>query len=211
MLARWHADFRSILERSCLSIPDGVGLRIAAGLAGTPLRAQVRGTDLAYGLAALAPERKWRVFLLGGAPGVAEAAGASLTGRFPGIEIAGTFAGDASPNGDLETRDAIRQAGRCDLLLVAYGAPKQERWIARNLDGLDVGIAIGVGGVLDFMAGRVRRAPAWIYRLVKQPSRWKRQASTLPAFLVLSLFEAARHRAAHVFRTASRPGAFRQD
>ncbi|NDF38922.1 MAG: glycosyltransferase, partial [Proteobacteria bacterium] len=126
---------------------------------------------------------------------------------------------DASPNGDLETRHAIRQAGRCDLLLVAYGAPKQERWIARNLDGLDVGIAIGVGGVLDFMAGRVRRAPTWIrdagldwlYRLVKQPSRWKRQASTLPAFVVLSLFEAARHRAAHVFTTASRPGAFRQD
>ncbi len=219
MLARWHTDFRSILERSCLSIPDGVGLRIAASLAGMPLRAQVRGTDLAYGLAALAPERKWRVFLLGGAPGVAEQAAASLARRFPGIEIAGTFAGDASPNGDLETRDAIRQAGRCDLLLVAYGAPKQERWIARNLDGLDVGIAIGVGGVLDFMAGRVRRAPTWIrdagldwlYRLVKQPSRWKRQASTLPAFLVLSLFEAARHRTAHVFRTASRPGAFRQD
>ncbi len=217
MLARRHGDFRSILGRSCLSIPDGVGLRIAAGLAGTPLRAQVRGTDLAYGLAALAPERRWRVFLLGAAPGIAEEAAASLGRRFTGIEIAGTFAGDASPDGDVATREAIRQSGRCDLLLVAYGAPKQERWIARNLDGLDVGIAIGVGGVLDFMAGRVRRAPAWVrdagldwlYRLVRQPSRWQRQVSTLPAFLVLSLIEAARLRTSRAFASASRPGAAR--
>lgn len=218
MLARRHADFRSILGRSCLSIPDGVGLRIAAGLAGTPLREQVRGTDLAYGLAALAPERNWRVFLLGAAPGIAEEAAARLGRRFPGIEIAGTFAGDASPSGDLATREAIRQSGRCDLLLVAYGAPKQERWIARNLDGLDVGIAIGVGGVLDFMAGRVRRAPSWVrdagldwlYRLVRQPSRWQRQASTLPAFLILSLIEAARLRTSRAFGPGTHPGAARR-
>ena len=213
MLARWHADFRAVLGRACLSIPDGVGLRLAARLAGTPLRAQVRGTDLAYGLASLATGRNWRVFLLGAAPGVAEEAASSLRRRFPGIEISGTFAGDASSSGDAATREAIRQSGRCDLLLVAYGAPKQERWIARNLDSLDVGIAIGVGGVLDFMAGRVRRAPSWVrdagldwlYRLVKQPSRWQRQASTIPAFLMLSVIEAVRLRTLRAFGPRTHP------
>ena len=116
--------------------------------------------------------------------------------------IAGTFAGDASPAGDAQTRAAVRRAGRCDLLFVAYGAVRQEKWIARNLSGLDVGMAIGVGGVLDFMSGHVRRAPAvvrragldWLFRLAVQPARLRRQATTIPVFLSLALYEAGRLR-----------------
>lgn len=202
VVARCDVTLRPILNQADLAIPDGSGLRLAARLFGQPLREQVRGTDLCYSLIDLAPERGWRVFLLGAAPGVAEAAAAALQRRRPGLQIAGTFAGLADPDGDAETTAAIRQAGRCDLLFVAYGVNRQERWIARNLPHLDVGLAIGVGGVLDFMSGRVRRAPYlvrragvdWLWRLVLQPSRIKRQGRTIPVFLALAALEAARRR-----------------
>jgi N-acetylglucosaminyldiphosphoundecaprenol N-acetyl-beta-D-mannosaminyltransferase len=197
-------DFAKILEGATLSVPDGVGLMLAARLQGAPLREQVRGTDLAYGLVEWAAANRRRVFLLGAADGVAEAAAATLRHQWRNLDVAGTFAGDASPTGDAETKAAIIAAGRCDVLFVAYGAPKQERWIARNLPALDVGIAIGVGGVLDFMAGRVRRAPAivrnagldWLFRLALQPARIRRQASTLPAFAIMAVAKAARMRLA---------------
>ncbi len=202
VLARRHPAFRAVLAGADLSIPDGGGLLLAARLWGTPLQEQVRGTDLCYGLAGAAPARGLRLFLLGGAPGVAGEAAARLQQRFPGLQIAGTFAGDGSPAGDAETVAAVRRAGRCDLLFVAYGAPRQEYWIARNLARLDVGMAIGVGGVLDFMSGRVRRAPPfvrrtgldWLFRLVQQPRRLRRQATTIVPFVLLALAEAARRR-----------------
>lgn len=202
ILARRHPDFADILEGAALAVPDGVGLMLAARLQGAPLLEQVRGTDLANGLVEWAAATGGRVFLLGAAPGVADEAAARIVRRWPRLQVAGTFAGDASPAGDAATRGAVGAAGRCDVLLVAYGAPKQERWIARNLAGLDVGIAIGIGGVLDFMAGRVRRAPApvrragldWLFRLAMQPSRLGRQASTLPAFATLAALEAIRVR-----------------
>jgi N-acetylglucosaminyldiphosphoundecaprenol N-acetyl-beta-D-mannosaminyltransferase len=204
VLARRDPAFRRVLNRADLAIPDGGGLLLAARLWGTPLTEQVRGTDLCYGLAAAAPERGLRLFLLGGAPGVAAAAAGVLTARYPGLRIAGTFAGDSSPAGDAETVAAVRRAGRCDLLYVAYGARRQELWIDRNLDRVDAGVAIGVGGVLDFMSGRVRRAPPavrragldWLFRLLQQPTRLRRQATTIPPFLALALAEALRRRAA---------------
>jgi N-acetylglucosaminyldiphosphoundecaprenol N-acetyl-beta-D-mannosaminyltransferase len=174
--------FRHALARADLAIPDGGGLLLAARLWGRPLRRQVRGTDLAYRLLERAVTCGYRVFLLGAAPGVAEEAAAQLAARYPGLEIAGTYAGVADEVHDADTRAAVARAGRVDVLLVAYGASKQERWLARNLPYLDVGVAIGVGGVLDYMGGRVRRAPApvrragfeWLYRLVMQPWRWRR-------------------------------------
>ena len=202
VLARRDAAFRDILNRADLAIPDGGGLLLAARLFGTPLREQVRGTDLCYLLIEEAVRRRWRLFLLGAAPGVADEAAQRLRARYAGLQIAGTFAGRAGPEGDGETRRAIREAGRCDVLFVAYGARRQEAWIDRNVRALDVGLAIGVGGVLDFMSGRVRRAPYvvrrtgvdWLWRLVVQPSRFRRQASTIPVFLWLAARHAARLR-----------------
>lgn len=183
MATRRDRALRHALARADLAIPDGGGLLLAARLWGRPLREQVRGTDLAYRLVARAAERGDRVFLLGAGPGVAEAAAARLIARYPGLAIAGTFAGRADEAHDAETRGAVAAAGRVDILLVAYGASKQEGWMARNLPALDVGVALGVGGVLDFMAGRVRRAPRvvrqarleWLFRLLVQPWRWRRQ------------------------------------
>lgn len=202
VLARRDGEFLRILNASDLAIPDGGGLLLAARLFGTPLREQVRGTDLCYLLMEECVRRQWRLFLLGAPPGVAEAAAERLRLRYPGLIIAGTFAGDGSAAGDDQTRAAVRAAGRSDVLFVCYGANKQERWIDRNLAGLDVGLALGLGGVLDFFSGRVRRAPYlvrrvgldWLWRAAIQPTRFKRQADTIPLFLWLAFREAWRLR-----------------
>lgn len=201
MRARRDPAFRRALDDASLAIPDGSGLLYAAWLFGTPLRAQVRGTDLAYRLIARGVPAGRRLFLLGAAPGVSEAAAARLAVQFPGLAVAGTYGGNGSPAGDAHSVAHVRAAGRVDLLLVAYGAPKQELWMHRNVPLLDVGLAMGVGGVLDYMAGRVPRAPTllreagfeWLYRLGVQPWRWRRQL-TLPRFAALVLYAALRRR-----------------
>lgn len=202
ILARRDPEFRRILNASDLAIPDGGGLLLAARLFGTPLREQVRGTDLCYLLMEESVRRGWRLFLLGAAPGVAGEAAVKLRARYPGLQISGAFAGDATPEGDTETRAAVRAAGHSDVLFVCYGASKQERWIDRNLPQLDVGLALGVGGVLDFFSGRRRRAPYvvrrlgvdWLWRAAIQPSRATRLAGTIPLFLWLTLRHAVRVR-----------------
>ena len=214
VIAQRHAAFRAALWQADLAIPDGGGLLLAARLLGLRLREQVRGTDLAYQLVDHARREGWRVFLLGAGPGVAAAAATRLRSHYPGVSIVGTFAGSAASPGDAATRAAVSAAGRVDLLLVAYGAPRQELWMQRNVAALDVGVAMGVGGVLDYMAGRVRRAPPlvrnagleWLFRLIRQPWRWRRQLA-LVAFgrLVLA---AAMARQRH---SASRSPAARVD
>lgn len=183
LAARQDRGLRHALARADLSIPDGGGLLLAARWWGRPFRAQVRGSDLTNRLLERAVARGWRVFFLGGAPGVAEEAAARSAERWPGLCVVGTFAGDGEESGDGATRAAVERTGRVDVLLVAYGASRQERWMARNLPRLDVGVALGVGGVLDFLSGRVPRAPRWmreahlewLFRLMVQPWRLKRQ------------------------------------
>lgn len=200
MLARRDRAFARLLADADLAVPDGVGLLWASRLRGTPLRALVPGSDLAPWLAERSAARGDRWFLLGGAEGVAEEAGRLLAARYPGLCLAGTFAGDASPLGDPATRAAIKAAGAVDVLLVAYGAPRQEAWMARNAD-LGIPLSIGVGGTLNFIAGRSPVPPRWVYnlglgwayRLVTEPWRWRRQL-VLPHFAALALWDAARQR-----------------
>jgi N-acetylglucosaminyldiphosphoundecaprenol N-acetyl-beta-D-mannosaminyltransferase len=201
MAARVDAAFRETLNESTLAIPDGAGLLLAGRLLGTPLRAQVAGTDLADRIAALCAAEGYRLFLLGAAPGVAELAAQRLRERHPGLAIAGTYAGYADPSADEETRERLREAGKIDALFVAYGAKKQELWIARNQAALEIPLAVGVGGVFDFFSGQVPRAPAlvrragfdWLFRLIVQPWRWRRQLA-LPRFVVAATIEGSRRR-----------------
>lgn len=198
MAARRDLAFRALLNQGELNIPDGAGLLLAGRILGERLREQVAGTDLAERLAGACAERGYRMFLLGAMPGVADEAAARLRERYPGLVIAGTFAGAADERADEETRARVRAAGKVDVILVAFGAPKQERWIARNQATLGIPVAVGVGGVFDFWSGRVPRAPYlmrragldWLFRLIVQPWRWKRQLA-LPRFVAAVVIEAA--------------------
>ncbi|HET7034121.1 MAG TPA: WecB/TagA/CpsF family glycosyltransferase [Thermomicrobiaceae bacterium] len=191
MAAQRDPEFRRLLNDAALSLPDGIGLIWGLRLLGERqgVREHVRGTDLVERLMAVAAARGQRVFLLGAAEGVAAEAAARLRQRYPTLRIAGCYAGSPDPAHDAETRAVIRAAGTVDILLVAYGGGKQERWIARNLGPLDIAVGVGVGGVFDFLAGRVPRAPRlvrrleleWLYRLIRQPWRWRRQLA-LPHF-----------------------------
>ena len=131
------------------------------------------------------------MFLLGAAEGVADKAAEVLKEKHPKLKIAGTYSGSADSEFDDETNKAIGNK-KIDILAVAHGAPKQEKWIARNLPRLNVKLAIGVGGALDYISGEKKRAPVfiqkigleWAFRLISEPSRFKRQLA-LPYFVYL--------------------------
>jgi N-acetylglucosaminyldiphosphoundecaprenol N-acetyl-beta-D-mannosaminyltransferase len=152
-------------------------------------------------LAAQSAATGQRWFLLGGEGDVAQRAADALRQAWPGLEVAGAAAGAPAAAEDDATRELIRSAGRVDVLLVAYGAPKQERWLDRNLVALDIPVGIGVGGVFNYLAGDAPRAPIWVrrlhfewlHRLLTQPWRWRRQLA-LPRFGLLALYEGARRR-----------------
>lgn len=198
MRTRRDGAFRETLNQADLAVPDGVGLILAARLLGQPFRGRVPGVELTWRVAALAAARGYRLFLLGAAPGVAEEAGRRLQAAYRDLIIAGTCAGSPDPAEEGEIRARIRAAAP-HILLVAYGAPQQDLWLRRNLPALDVAVGIGVGGTLDYISGRVPRAPAWmrrgglewLYRLVRQPWRWRRMLA-LPAFALLACAEAVR-------------------
>ncbi len=181
MTAQHNPAFAAVLRAAALAVPDGVGLKLAARLAGQRLHGRVAGIDLCEQLAAASESHGWRLFLLGAAPGVAEATASALRQRFPGVVIAGTYAGSPQPEDEATIR-ALIVAAQPDILLVAYGAPAQDLWIARNQSALQVPVAIGVGGSFDYLSGRVPRAPhwlrqlglEWLFRLIRQPWRWKR-------------------------------------
>ncbi len=190
MAAQDDADFRQVLENADLCIPDGVGLLWAAKKLGRPLPERVAGSDLVYELARLAAANKWRLFLLGAAEGVAEEAAEVLLERYPGLVIAGTYAGSPDP---AENDGIVKRIDdtRAELLYVAYGAPRQDKWIARNREAMPtVRLALGVGGSLDFITGRSKRPPEWaqragvewLVRLVQEPWRWRRMTA-LPRFV----------------------------
>jgi N-acetylglucosaminyldiphosphoundecaprenol N-acetyl-beta-D-mannosaminyltransferase len=189
MRAQQDELFRNVLRNAAVCIPDGIGLLWAARRLGHPLRERVAGSDLVGQIAARAAQLDWRLYFLGAAPGVADQAATILQAHYPGLVIAGTFSGSPVPVEEDDIVERIRTA-RPDVLLVAFGAPAQDVWIARNQPRLNVPVAMGVGGSLDFIAGVAQRAPAWVqraglewlYRLIREPWRWRRQMA-LPRFV----------------------------
>ncbi len=180
--------FRVVLDGCDLALPDGAGLLWAARLLGKPLRERVTGADTVPLIAGLSAARGYRLYLLGAAPGVAEQAASVLRRDYPGLQIVGTYAGSPDP---LEEEKIVARivATSPDLLFVAYGAPRQDVWIHRNLERLGVPVCMGVGGTFDFIAGVAVRAPLWmqraglewLYRLLREPWRWRRMLA-LPRF-----------------------------
>ncbi|MDR3983002.1 MAG: WecB/TagA/CpsF family glycosyltransferase [Dysosmobacter sp.] len=177
-----------IVNRADLVLADGIGVIKGAAMLGTPLKGKVPGIEFAAGLLGKLAKEGRSVYLLGAKPGVAELAGKRLSGQYPGLKIAGTH--DGYFQEDAPVVEDIRASG-ADVVLVCLGAPKQEKWMAKN--GADTGahLLCGLGGSLDVFAGVVERAPKfwcdhgleWLYRLLKEPRRAGRMMK-LPLFLV---------------------------
>jgi N-acetylglucosaminyldiphosphoundecaprenol N-acetyl-beta-D-mannosaminyltransferase len=187
-----HAAFRDAYSRVTLSLTDGMPLVWVSRLLGCRLPERVAGSDLLLPLLQLAARRGWSVYLLGGAPGVAEAAAKMLACEM-GIAVAGWNDARIEPDGSDRTGESIARvrAASADLILVALGPPKQELWIDRAREAGVHGVALGVGASLDFLVGKYRRAPRWmariglewLFRLVQEPRRlWRRYLLEGPRF-----------------------------
>lgn len=204
--AQFNPELKELINGADLVTPDGAGIVWAAGYLGEPVTERVTGIDLMDRVCQQAHLNGWKIFLLGGAPGVADEAARKLQEAYPNICIAGTQHGYFS---GLEEKDVLEkvQSAAPDILFVALGAPRQEFWIRKNRDRLPVKVAVGVGGSFDVIAGRVKRAPLWMQkmklewlaRLIKEPWRAKRMLS-LPKFVLLVMKSKseleARHKAA---------------
>ncbi len=190
-----NPSFRTVLQSATLALPDGYGLLLVSRMMGKRIPHRVTGTDTMIALCGLSPSPK--IFLLGAAEGVAAAAARVLCVRHPHLQIVGTFSGSPEPANDTAITHRINASG-ATLLFVAFGAPTQELWIARNLPRLtSVRVAMGVGGAFDFVAGKRRRAPVfvqslhleWLWRLLQEPSRVLRIWRAVIVFPMLVLTE----------------------
>jgi N-acetylglucosaminyldiphosphoundecaprenol N-acetyl-beta-D-mannosaminyltransferase len=204
MYAQHDARFRALVNHAALSLCDTIGLLLASRARNGPLRERVTGVDLIEPLAEhSAAGDGLRFFFFGGAPGIAERAAIALRNRYPGVEIAGTRDGFFAP-GQSPTIVASIVASKANVLLVGLGSPKQEYWLEEFLGATKCGVGIGVGGSFDVIAGTVPRAPRllrqagleWLYRLIREPSRWRRQLA-LPRFAVAATREVIAQRGSH--------------
>jgi N-acetylglucosaminyldiphosphoundecaprenol N-acetyl-beta-D-mannosaminyltransferase len=191
-----HADpgLREILNHAFINVPDGMPMSWIGRMQGFREMDRVFGPDLMEAVCRLSPERGYRHFLYGGVTGVAELLGEKLRKRFPGLEVVGTY---TPPFRDLnsEEREELRarvRASRPDIVWVGISTPKQERFMARYVNILNVPLLIGVGAAFDYHTGRIRDCSAWIkraglqwlHRLMQDPRRlWRRYLLTNPAFV----------------------------
>ncbi len=186
--AKKNPRFLNILNTSQLVLADGISVVLASKIIGDPMQGRVTGVGFAQALAeAMAAEGR-SLFLLGAKPGVAEKAAQKLQETYPGLKIAGTHDGYFKEEGPVV--EAIN-AAHPDALLVCLGAPKQEYFMEDHDGELEVPVMAGLGGSMDVLAGNVQRAPEfyqkhgleWLYRLCKEPQRWRRMIK-LPLYLL---------------------------
>jgi N-acetylglucosaminyldiphosphoundecaprenol N-acetyl-beta-D-mannosaminyltransferase len=186
--AQHDPEFREVLNASALSLCDTVGVLTVARQRGAPLRERVTGVELVEKLCQRAAKEGLPVYFLGGAEGVAADAAAIMEVRNPGLIVAGTRNGFFSREEESAIVDSIRASG-ARIVFVGLGSPRQELWLARNLSATGCGAGIGIGGSFDVISGRVKRAPMiwrqlgieWLYRLMREPQRFRRQLA-LPYF-----------------------------
>lgn len=202
MMCQKDEDFLNIINKSDINTPDGIGLVYASRIRKHPLKGKVAGYDVSVNLLKLANDKGLRLYVVGGQPGVAEAAMENVHKEYPKIEIVGAqhgyFKGAHLGNFGHEEEEAIIEdinKHEPHILFVGFGGKKQEQWIEYNRDLLNTNIIIGNGGTLDGLAGLVKRAPdifinlglEWFYRLIKDPRRIKRQF-VLPIFILKIIF-----------------------
>lgn len=182
--------YRAALRSADLVLNDGIGLDLAAWMRGRRFPENLNGSDFTLRLLELAAERGWRVYLYGGQPGVAATVRERLSQTIEHLQVVGVCDG-YSPRSAEEIVEDIR-AARADVVIVALGQPLQELWLDAHLAGTGCHLGVGVGAFLDFVAGRVARAPRWmnrlgiewLFRLAHEPGRlWRRYIVGNPLFL----------------------------
>lgn len=186
-----NPDLAVAIKAADLVIPDSTNVFWVAEWKGSSLKMITPGSDLVWHLCRLAAELKKSVYLLGAKEGIAAKAGKVLQKNIPGLKIAGTSSAD--PNQSY-TFKGIRESG-ADIVLVNYGAPAQELWIAKNKRETGAKILVGVGGTFDMIAGVLPRAPIWLrtlhlewlWRMILQPSRIKRIWNAVVVFPVKAI------------------------
>jgi N-acetylglucosaminyldiphosphoundecaprenol N-acetyl-beta-D-mannosaminyltransferase len=185
MLARDDEEYEKVLESADLAVCDGIGVVWAGKMFGKKFNGRVHGVDLVEKVCEFVAKKPITVGFLGGDKNVALNTSDCLRKKYPGLQV--SFA-----DSKFEIRNSKFEIPKTDILFVAFGSPKQEKWIYENLAKIDVKVAVGVGGAFDFISGQVRRAPKWmrklglewLFRLIIQPWRWKRQLA-LPKFIYL--------------------------
>ena len=202
MRAGRDEEFKKIINSASLNLCDGIGLMIASKLKKRPLKSRVTGYDTSIKILELMNERHLSLFLLGAKPGIAEKAIERINHDYPNIVIAGYnngyFNGSHNGHASCDEEEALIQKindSKADAIFVGMGAGYQEKFIYYNKDKLKTKLAIANGGVIDVLAGNVKIAPTfirkigmeWLYRLIKEPKRFKRQLD-IPKFLMKIIF-----------------------
>jgi N-acetylglucosaminyldiphosphoundecaprenol N-acetyl-beta-D-mannosaminyltransferase len=190
MKAQEDKELKAITQRATYITADGIGVVKAAQLLNNPLPERVTGYDTMIGLLKEANEKSYKIFLLGAQKETLEKACVNINEKYPNVQIVGRQDGYFNWT-DNDIVERIQTASP-DLIFVALGVPRQEKWISENINSFGTGVFMGVGGSFDVIAGTVERAPEiwqkmnieWLYRLVKQPSRWKRML-VLPKFALI--------------------------
>lgn len=193
MKATEDDKLRELLNSAAIQIPDGIGVVLASRLNGGKIKSRVTGIDLMNNVCKLASEKGYKIFMLGAKPGVAAKAAELLKEKYESINIVGII--DGYFKSDEEVVQKVHEV-KPDIIFVALGSPKQEYWITKNMDILNVPLLMGVGGSFDVICGNIKRAPQWMcnlglewfYRLIKEPWRAKRMLS-LPVFLFKVVLE----------------------
>ena len=185
-----NEKMRHVINNAQMVTADGSGVVWASRQLGEPLEQRVTGIDLVNSICEQSAKDKWKIYILGSAPGVAAAAAVNIRNKFPGCNIVGTHHGYFNAKEEKQILAELEQL-KPDVLFVALGAPKQEYWIACHLAELGIPVGMGIGGSMDVLSGNVKRAPKWmqkmslewLYRLLIQPTRFKRVLA-LPKFML---------------------------
>jgi N-acetylglucosaminyldiphosphoundecaprenol N-acetyl-beta-D-mannosaminyltransferase len=194
MAAQRDPELNEILKNADMLVADGAGVVLASKLLGRPVPEKVSGIDLVREIFKTYASTGLSCYLLGAKPGVAQEAADRIKAKYPGLVIAGVRDGYFTEQDEAEIINDIGRSSP-DLLLVALGAPKQEKWIYKLLGRLNAKVCIGVGGTFDILSGRMRLCPdffrrnglEWLYRLCKEPRRARRMLD-LPRFILRVLY-----------------------
>ncbi len=189
MQAQEDRDYFYTLSKADFIVPDGIGVVIASRMKKKPLKERVPGFELMEDFLALSNLHQLKVYIVGAKNEVLEEAVKNIRTNYPGLQLAGYHHGYFDDEDDSIIEEI--QKVKPDLVLVALGFPRQENWIKRSMPKVEKGVFIGVGGSIDILAGHLKRAPVfwqkihleWFYRLLQQPSRWKRML-VIPRFLI---------------------------